>query len=60
MGPGSRARHRRGRLLGNAVGGPPGFIVYRLTTLVTVGIPFYDANALVAWWVGRVDGRVES
>jgi hypothetical protein len=40
-----------GGLLGDAVGGPPGFIVYLLTTLVTVAILFYNVNALVAWWV---------
>ena len=32
-------------------GGPPGFIVYLLTTLVTVASLFYNVNALVAWWV---------
>jgi hypothetical protein len=40
-----------GGLLGDAVGGPPGFIVYLLTTLLTVAILFYNVNALVAWWV---------
>ncbi|WP_049936141.1 hypothetical protein [Haloplanus natans] len=40
-----------GGLLGDAVGGPPGFIVYLLTTLVTVAILFYNVNELVAWWV---------
>jgi len=44
-----------GGLLGDAVGGPPGFIVYLLTTLVTVAILFYNVNALVAWWVRAAD-----
>jgi len=45
-----------GGLLGDAVGGPPGFIVYLLTTLVTLAILFYNVNALVAWWVGQAGG----
>jgi hypothetical protein len=45
-----------GGLLGDAVGGPPGFIVYLSTTLVTVGILFYNVNALVAWWVRQAGG----
>lgn len=40
-----------GGILGDVVGGPPGFIVYLLTTLVTIGILFYNVNALVVWWV---------
>ena len=40
-----------GGLLGDTVGGPPGFIIYLLTTLLTVAILFYNVNALVAWWV---------
>jgi len=44
-----------GGLLGDAVGGPPDFVVYLLTTLVTVTILFYNVNALVAWWVRAAD-----
>jgi hypothetical protein len=40
-----------GGVVGDAVGGPPGFIVYLLTTLLTVAILFHNVNALVAWWV---------
>ena len=46
-----------GGLLGDAVGGPPGFLVYLLTTLVTVAILFYNVNALVAWWVRATDAE---
>jgi hypothetical protein len=40
-----------GGIVGDTVGGPPGFIVYLLTTLLTVGILFHNVNDLVAWWV---------
>ena len=40
-----------GGLLGAAVGGPPGFIIYLTTTLLTVGIIFYNVNELVREWV---------
>jgi hypothetical protein len=40
-----------GTLLGATVGGPPGFIVYLVTTLVTVGILFYNVNELIRRWV---------
>lgn len=40
-----------GGLLGAAVGGPPGFIIYLSTTLLTVGIIFYNVNELVREWV---------
>ena len=40
-----------GGLLGTTVGGPPGFIIYLLTTLLTVGIIFYNVNELVKRWV---------
>ena len=46
-----------GGLLGDAVGGPPDFVVYLLTTLVTVTILFYNMNALVAWWVRATDAE---
>jgi len=44
-----------GGVLGDAVGGPPGFVVYLLTTLVTIAILFHNVNALVAWWVRASD-----
>ena len=40
-----------GTLLGAAVGGPPGFIIYLLTTLVTVGVLFYNVNELIKRWL---------
>ena len=40
-----------GTLLGATVGGPPGFIVYLVTTLVTVGVLFYNVNELIKRWV---------
>ena len=40
-----------GGLLGTVVGGPPGFIIYLVTTLLTVGIIFYNVNELVKRWV---------
>lgn len=42
-----------GGLLGATVGGPPGFIIYLTTTLLTVGIIFYNVNELIKKWVGR-------
>ncbi|MEF8856748.1 MAG: hypothetical protein V5A16_04935 [Haloplanus sp.] len=45
-----------GGALGDIVGGPPGFIVYLLTTLLTVAILFYNVNELVEWWVREADG----
>lgn len=42
-----------GGLLGATVGGPPGFVIYLATTLVTVGIIFYNVNELIKAWVGR-------
>lgn len=40
-----------GGLLGAAVGGPPGFIIYLATTLLTVGIIFHNVNQIVKEWV---------
>ncbi|MFC4541334.1 hypothetical protein ACFO5R_05275 [Halosolutus amylolyticus] len=40
-----------GGLLGAAVGGPPGFVVYLATTLLTVGIIFHNVNELVKAWL---------
>lgn len=42
-----------GGLLGAAVGGPPGFIIYLTTTLLTVGILFYNVNELIKRRVER-------
>jgi len=42
-----------GGLLGATVGGPPGFIIYLATTLVTVGIIFYNVNELIRAWMRR-------
>ncbi|MFB6178095.1 MAG: hypothetical protein ABEI77_00030 [Halorientalis sp.] len=36
-----------GAAVGTTLGGPPGFIVYLLTTLVSVGILLYNVDALV-------------
>ena len=36
-----------GGLAGATVGGPPGFIIYLLTTLVSIGVLFYNVNELV-------------
>lgn len=40
-----------GTLLGATVGGPPGFIIYLFTTLVTVGVLFYNVNELIKRWM---------
>lgn len=37
-----------GAAIGTTLGGPPGFIVYLLTTLVSVGILFHNVDALVS------------
>ncbi|MFD1589380.1 hypothetical protein ACFR9U_20590 [Halorientalis brevis] len=36
-----------GGLAGATVGGPPGFIIYLLTTLVSIGVLFYNVDALI-------------
>ncbi len=41
-----------GGILGATVGGPPGFIVYLATSLITVGIIFYNVNELIKGWMG--------
>jgi len=46
-----------GGVVGDTVGGPPGFIVYLLTTLLSVAILFHNVNNLVAWWVRAADER---
>lgn len=40
-----------GGLFGATVGGPPGFVIYLTTTLLTVGIIFYNVNELVKAWL---------
>lgn len=40
-----------GGLLGATVGGPPGFVIYLATTLLTIGIIFYNVNELVQGWL---------
>ncbi|QFU84178.1 hypothetical protein GCU68_11755 [Natronorubrum aibiense] len=40
-----------GGILGATVGGPPGFVIYLTTTLLTVGIIFYNVNELVKAWL---------
>lgn len=42
-----------GGLLGGTVGGPPGFIVYLLTTLSAIGIIFHNVNELIKAWLPR-------
>lgn len=42
-----------GGYLGTTLGGPPGFIVYLLTSLVSVGVLLYNVDALVATRVGE-------
>ena len=41
-----------GGLLGVTIGGPLGFIISLVTTLLTIGIIFYNVNELVKGWVG--------
>lgn len=36
-----------GGVLGTSVGGPPGLIVYLVTTLLSLGILFYNVNELI-------------
>jgi len=40
-----------GSLLGATVGGPVGFLIYLATSLLTVGVIFYNVNALIKGWV---------
>jgi FtsH-binding integral membrane protein len=39
-----------GGLLGVTVGGPLGFIISLITTLLTVGVIFYNVNELIKTW----------
>ncbi|MFD1562144.1 hypothetical protein ACFR99_00960 [Haloarchaeobius amylolyticus] len=40
-----------GGILGASVGGPPGFVIYLATTLLTVAIIFHNVNELVKAWL---------
>ena len=40
-----------GGAFGTAVGGPPGLIIYFITTLISVGVVFYNVNELIKRWV---------
>lgn len=42
-----------GGLLGATVGGPPGFVIYLATSLLTIYILFFNVNELVKAWVRR-------
>ena len=44
-----------GGAIGNALGGPPGFIVYLVTTLLSVAVLLHNVNALVAAWMRAAD-----
>ena len=43
-----------GGLLGATVGGPLGFIIYLATTLLTVGVIFYNVNKLIEQWLSTL------
>ncbi|SEO55938.1 hypothetical protein SAMN05216388_101463 [Halorientalis persicus] len=49
-----------GAAVGTTLGGPPGFIVYLLTTLVSVGILFYNVDALVTARLGTARDEGET
>ncbi|SHL59153.1 hypothetical protein SAMN05444342_4187 [Haladaptatus paucihalophilus DX253] len=40
-----------GGIIGTSIGGPPGLIVYFITTLASVGIVFYNVNQLIQQWI---------
>ncbi|MFD1563926.1 hypothetical protein ACFR99_10230 [Haloarchaeobius amylolyticus] len=40
-----------GSFLGTTVGGPVGFLIYLATSLLTVGVIFYNVNALIKGWL---------
>lgn len=42
-----------GGVLGTSVGGPPGLIVYLVTTLLSLGILFYNVNELIKRWIAH-------
>lgn len=40
-----------GGIFGSSVGGPPGLIIYFITTLISVGVIFYNVNELIKRWM---------
>ena len=48
-----------GGILGVSIGGPPGFVIYLLTTLLSVAIVFHNVNELVKEWL-RVERPARS
>ena len=40
-----------GGVFGTSVGGPPGLIIYFITTLISIGVIFYNVNELIKRWV---------
>lgn len=42
-----------GGVLGTSVGGPPALIVYLVTTLLSLGILFYNVNELIKRWIAH-------
>ena len=40
-----------GGAIGTSIGGPPGLIIYFITTLVSVGVLFYNVNELIKQWI---------
>ncbi|AQL43225.1 hypothetical protein BV210_11070 [Halorientalis sp. IM1011] len=48
-----------GAAVGTTLGGPPGFIVYLLTTLVSVGILFYNVDALLTARMASDEGGTD-
>lgn len=43
-----------GGLFGATIGRAPGFIVYLTTTVLSVGIIFYNANELIKDWIQAI------
>lgn len=46
-----------GGAIGTSVGGPPGLIIYFVTTLVSIGILFYNVNGLIKQWIAYEASR---
>ncbi|WP_251343467.1 hypothetical protein [Haloplanus halophilus] len=44
-----------GGVIGGSLGGPPGFVVYLVTTLLSVAVLLHNVNRLVAAWVRADD-----
>lgn len=40
-----------GGIFGTSVGGPPSLIIYFITTLIPIGVIFYNVNELIKRWV---------